>query len=380
MFRDIDSHISKISGQADYMKQLESITGNIMSIDYEFYKRRIETVDKCDGNIKILFRRIVENITAENHSANITAERSSTEVINESTVIINSIPEQFSNIYKSFIIESEKISVKKTFITRTKPGKKPREIVNDNHRPTDYVSSEWFSDIKKIELEIDKFKRDMIGKIDEDISFELQQHKSYQKILHEQAQNPLLLKLKTIFGVQISSEEISNNFLFMYKCAKKIMDIFLLPAYDVKNTIKNHWSELKKVFKEDTFNKQHFLGPDDIILMLEQFVVAKYRATITNNNSHYVKLFFNLMGNENIGALDGPRFLEMMDNIDLEQLSKGDKIYTFASSAKETLKQIINKEKVNVDEIVKQFNQLFENIEKPEEKTNDEIAEQIDIL
>jgi hypothetical protein len=142
----------------------------------------------------------------------------------------------------------------------------------------------------------------------------------------------------------------------------------------VHKTITNHWDILKKAFRDDTFQKQKFLGPDEIILMLEQFVIAKYRATITNNTGHYVKLFFNLIGNDNIGAMDGSRYLEMMDSIDLEQINKEDKIYSFAKSAKSVLEQVVKKEKLNVDEVIAQFHNLFDSTEK--EKTKDEIEKE----
>jgi hypothetical protein len=331
------------------MKQIESITGNFLSVDIEFYKTQIANIMKCDTNIKILFKRISENMFRDKIA----------------------IPKAFATIYKKYILDSDSIGLSKTFEVKQKKGKKPHDIISDNHRPGDYINSEWFENVKNIELEINKFKKDMLDGIDETGDNDLVFHKMYQKISKQQMEDPLLRKLKLIYETEISSEEISNSFMFMHKCAKKIIDVLMVPMYDVHKTITNHWDELKKAFREDTFQKQKFLGPGEIILILEQFVIAKYRATITNNNGHYVKLFFELIGNENIGAMDGPRFLEMMDNINLEQLHKEDKIYTFANSTKSILQQVVNKEKVNMEEVISQFHNLFDSVET--EKTEETI-------
>jgi hypothetical protein len=351
MIHDIDAHISRISGQENYMEHLESITGNYLSIDTAHYKKKLETLVKCDSNIKILFKKISSVLSSG-----------------------SSIPPAFSDIYKTYIIESNKASLQNTYTLKHKKNKSPQEVIATGHKPAEYVMSDWFACVKKIELEINNFKKDIVGDLDEELENDLLFHKAYQKILSEFAKDPLLVRHKTIFDVQMSEEEISNSFMLMHKCTKRIIDILLLPMYDVHATITKHWDQLKKVFREGTFQRLNYIGPEAIVLMLEQFVIAKYRATITNNNGHYVKLFFNLVGDENISSLDGPRFLEMMDSIDLDQLNREDKIYSFANSAKATLKQIVNKEKLNVDEVIKQFQELFNNTEV--EKTEEEKAKE----
>ena len=49
---DIDAQISKISGQANYMEQLQKITGNIMNVDMAMYHDKHTKMVNCDSNIK----------------------------------------------------------------------------------------------------------------------------------------------------------------------------------------------------------------------------------------------------------------------------------------------------------------------------------------
>jgi hypothetical protein len=343
MLHDLDAHIAKISGQADYMKHLEVITGNVMQINMDRYQVKIQDVTKCDGNIRILFHRLCEKFPAET----------------------------LKNMKETYTRTSEAVSVKKTFITKHKKGKQPHLIIADNHKPTDFVQTEWFNLVKKIESEINKFKSDVLGNITAS-TFEEYNAIAFDTLLKQQQADPLVLTLKTIFDVQIEAKETLDNFILMHRCASRIIDIFMHPMYDVGKTIESNWGKLEKVFKSGAFDGNPAIGKAEIILMLEQFIIANYRATITNNKKHYAQLFFKLVGNENIGALDGPRFLEIMDNINLEQLDKNDKIRSFATTARATLQKLINHETMSAEELIAQFNTIF----NPPEKSAEDIEKE----
>ena len=115
--------------------------------------------------------------------------------------------------------------------------------------------------------------------------------------------------------------------------------------YDVEATIQSHWNQIDKIFRNKTF-QQHAQGimPADIIRILHQFIIAKYRADVTGNNKQYVKLFLGTVGDDTIGNMDGARFMEIMDSIDMSAFSKDDKVYQFATNAKTIMQKIANNE------------------------------------
>ena len=103
----------------------------------------------------------------------------------------------------------------------------------------------------------------------------------------------------------------------------------------------------------------------DIVNILHQFIIAKYRSTVTGNNKHYVKLFLDTVGSESISNMDGARFMEIMDAIDLDRLNKRDKVYKFALGAKSAMQRIANNENVT-PEILKEFDTMFNDDEETE--------------
>ena len=147
----------------------------------------------------------------------------------------------------------------------------------------------------------------------------------------------------------------------------------MLPMYDVKSTINSHWNQIEKIFKSQAFQQAGLASADDIIIILTQFIIAKYRATITGNNKHYIRLFFDTVGNDSLADMDGARFLEIMEAIDLDQLDKSDNVYKFASSAKIAMKKIANNEAITPD-ILKEFDEIFNSPSKTE--TEEQTEEQ----
>lgn len=142
-----------------------------------------------------------------------------------------------------------------------------------------------------------------------------------------------------------------------------------MPMYDVRATINSHWSEIDRIFRTKAFQQTKMASPEDIVNILHQFIVAKYRSTITGNNKHYVKLFLDTVGNESVSNMDGARFMEIMDAIDLEKLDKKDKVYKFAMGAKTAMERIANNENITPD-ILREFDTMF-NDGNEEEATNE---------
>jgi hypothetical protein len=342
---DIDAQISRISGQQNYMDQLQRITGNIEHIDMNMYHEKHTKMVNCDSNIKKLLRKISEE---------------------DSSV---------DNLKNNYERESDKLNLKdNTFSMKQRKSKKskkpkpPREIVTPGYRPAELVKTEWFKLVKLIEKDINKFLVEVFP-LDEktEEEHEIITKESYSKTLESKTfadlekvykEHPELLTIKTALDCKVNSNSIFTSILLLRRFCKIIINILLVPMYDVKGTINSHWSEINRIFKTKAFQQTKIASPEDIVNILHQFIIAKYRATITGNDKHYVKLFLDTIGNENVSNMDGARFMEIMDAIDLDKLNKKDKVYKFALGAKKTMQRIANNENIT-PEILKEFDEMF---------------------
>lgn len=337
---DIDAQIKKISGQDNYMESLQKITGDIMTIDSAFYHDKHNKMSACDFNIKLLLKRI----TDEQNNNTINAIKASYDV--ESANI---------NIKEgTFIIETKK----------TKKGIKQREVIAPGHKPCELINTQWFKQVKHIEKEIHKYLTK---------TFPNNEEPNFDKIQEEYTKHPELVDLMTLYDCKINTPTIFKSFIQLQYNCNYIINVLLTPMYDIKATIMKHWSKIEHVFKSKVFQQG---GVNvDIVEMLSQFIIAKYRAQVTGNNKHYVKLFLSTIGNENISNLNGARFMEIMDSIDLDKLNKDENVYKFACGAKTTISKIINND-MNIEDLLHEFDTMF----TKEETNDDDNVENKDIL
>ena len=328
---DIDAQIAKITGQNNYMETLQKITGNIMNVDMEMYRAVHKKVSACDFNIKVLLSRLVES--------------------DKDNTTIKSIADEF-------ITESTKLNIKEgTFIMyqrKCKNPKPPREIIDQAHLPSELLKSKWFKSVKHIEKEINKFLTAVFPQTlpTEQHTFEYLNGTVYTT-------TPEVKEIQSVYDVHVLDEQTFKQIEQLRKCANIIINQLLVPMYDVKGTIRKHWSKIQKVFTNKAFQSTGIASPEDIIDMLYQFIVAKYRATVTGNNKHYAKLFLSVVGDKNVSNLDGARFIEIMDSIDLDKLDKNENVYKFATSAKEIIHSIVNNDNINAKEVIEKLNASF---------------------
>lgn len=341
---DIEAQISRISGQQNYMDQLQRITGNIEHIDMKMYHEKHTKIVNCDSNIKKILRKICEE---------------------DNTI------ESLKNNYEK---ESDALNIKdKTFSMYQKKSKKsnpkpPREIVTQGYKPQDLVKTEWFKLVKHIEKDINKFLIEVFpqNENNKESYDKLIETKTFADLEKEYKEHPELQDIKTALDCKVSSNTIFTSMILLKRFCKIIINILLVPMYDVKGTINSHWSEINKIFKTKAFQQTRIASPEDIVNILHQFIIAKYRTTITGNNKHYVKLFLDTVGNENVSNMDGARFMEIMDAIDLDKLDKKDKVYKFALGAKSAMQRIANNENIT-PEILKEFDTMFNDDDKNNE-------------
>jgi hypothetical protein len=81
------------------------------------------------------------------------------------------------------------------------------------------------------------------------------------------------------------------------------------------------------------------------------------------------------VGNDNISNIDGARFIEIMDAVDIDQFNKKDKVYLFASKAKQVMKQIAKHEHIT-PAMVEELSQIMNADELAEETPEREITEE----
>ncbi len=349
---DIDAQISKISGQQNYMESLQQITGNIMTVDMTMYKEKVRKISAADFNMNVLLKRLVDSDTA-NH-----------------TIL---------EVQADYLAKSTAINIKDgVFVMKQRKNKEPKEVIAPMHLPSELVKSEWFKSVKHIEKEINK----SLNKIfTENVK---PSDRKWETVQANHSAHPELVELETVYDVKLENEDIFKWFTQLQKCANVIINNLMIPMYNVRATIEKHWDKIGNIFKTKAFSRidqmsqqagNGSIGLNDIMTMLEQFIIAKYRATVTGNNKHYAKLFLSAIGNEDVSSMDGARFLEIMDTIDLDKLDKNETVYKFAVAAKSTMKKIVNNENFNAEEMIQEMNQLF-NDDVPPESEGEMVTEE----
>ena len=353
---DIDAQISKISGQANYMEHLQKITGNIMNVDMSMYHEKHTKLVNCDSNIKKVLAKILKE--------------------DEKILPVQQRYEQLSSTLdlanKTFYMHVKKLS-------KSKKPHPPQERITPGYQPSELIKTDWFHEVKHLEKAVQKFLIEVFPQPEAPIPDPAHPEQApppppkvdYEKKTYEDLKpifdaHPELIDIKTIYDVRITSKSLFELFKLLKRFTKIIINILMMPMYDVKATIQSHWNQIEKIFKSRAFQEaNHIASPEDIVLILTQFIIAKYRATVTGNNKHYVRLFFEAVGNDSFADMDGARFLEIMDAIDLDKLDKTDTVYKFALSAKTAMRKIANNEAITPD-LLQEFDSIFNS--KPSEK------------
>ena len=336
---DIDAQISKISGQANYMEHLQKITGNIMNVDMALYHEKHTKLSNCDSNI----RKVLAKLLKEDP-------------------LIQPTHDEYLKLSDALDITNKTFYMHVKKSSKSKKVHPPKEKISPGYQPSELVKTDWFHLVKHMEKAVQKFLVEVFP-ADPDQSKKTEyEKKTFEELDAEFKAHPEMIDIKTILDVKVVNKSIFELFKLLKRFTKIIINILMLPMYDVKATIESHWDQIEKIFKskaiQQTADKAGLASEEDIILILTQFIIAKYRATVTGNNKHYIRLFFETVGNDSLANMDGARFLEIMEAIDLDKLDKSDNVYKFASSAKIAMRKIANNEAITPD-ILKEFDEIF---------------------
>ena len=358
---DIDAQINKISGQRDYMEQLSKITGDIYTVDRQVYKKALEKCYPMDNNLVILSKRFLTN---------------------------KSLNKQGEAIFSEFLANKAEFDIKtKTFAVTVKVNKKTgerkeRENITPYHLPKDVVKSKWFLSVRELLKHSRSYLKLMFGKTY--TTMELNEHSLTDLI----ARVPEMANLSEFLGITFEDEKTFTNILNTYKCAKRIVDEFMNPMYDVRATIERNEGMITKVFNK-TIKKMGDIGKevssvDDIINILELFIIAKYRASLTGNNKHFMKMFMTLIDDDSAVGLDGSKFLDIIESLNLEQLNKNEGVYKFAVSAKTAINSIVKNKELDAEDVIAEIEKIMnpDNYAQKEDPKDDDTtaAEKFDNL
>lgn len=302
MLRDFDSKINKLTDSVNYMDQLQQITGNLFSIDKEYFEDMLKKVD-------VMEKLIVPSLTQY-------FEDPETEII-----------KRYQKISSEFnVVESSIMLVEKKRGRKSKKPSKTVEIINHDCIGEKLLKTDWFCILKELEQK----SNDLLEAFDSS---------DYSKVKAVYDSDKTLLIIKTFYGVPITSSQKLSALKNINKITNQIIDLYTHPLYDVNKKIHNNWTKLGNIFKD--------IGEtDEIIKMLEQFMICKYRCEITGNNKYYMKLFQSIFQGENaVAQIDGSKFLRIVDSVDMSQLSDNANLSKFADSIKTIIKSMSTGEK-----------------------------------
>jgi len=349
---DIDAHIKQISGQQNYMDKVAQITGNIEFVDMDIWQHKHKQLCASENNIKKLMQQI----------SDIEGDKKISE---------------FENVKNEFEKISNTLNIKdKTFYVKKKGDIK----MSFHYKPMKLAQSDWFKCVRRIEKEVNDYVADVIGNNTKEDS------KIRANIISKEAENitkvseanalaikaiyakhPEIKDLKFIMGINVT-EQNCKQFMLIHQYTRFIINTLLYPMYDVTGKINKSSKQLEKIIKHDIAQSmgKDMMTMEAVKKALESFIVAKYRTTVTGSNEHYLKLFFNLVGDAETSSMDGARFMEMMDSLNIEHLNSDRKAYMFATQAKDMMRKITTGEKLNSEEILGGFKDLFKETESSE--------------
>lgn len=326
---DIDNQISKLVGEDNYMDHLEKIIGNMLYIDTLQYDAKHLKISKCQSNIRVCLDKIM------------LYDNSIGDVLNEFKT-------------NMLLFDTDHIYVVKTKVNKKTKVVKTTKLINPVYKPTYLYTTPWFSLIKRIEKTINNIFKQIFPDVTLEVDLE---NKRYVDVYDVFKSHPNLEDNYTIFNVRLVNKEIYESFRLIQRYCKIIVNMILNPWYDVKAKIESNKTVINKIFKMN-INELNLQTTDDIVNILNNFVIAKYRSTLTGNNKHFVKIFMNVIGAGTVAEIDGSRFMEIVDSIDMSQLSNKVNAYKFATTAKSLMEQISKGETLTPD-VMNKFDNLF---------------------
>lgn len=334
MQHDFDSIISSVSGQGNYMEALTKLIGNIQFCDLNIYKSRRDAISSAE-------QKLINGLNS------LDKERIAGTELN---FLKNNFISQSQSIdipNKSVILYKKKLSKKASQKRKNRP---PREIVAPEYIPKQLVKSDWFHSVKQLHKLTRKYLSDL------DFNVEITITENYLKIIAFYNENPIQRDIKNFVGYVCETEDDLKNILAIRDASKEIIELLLEPMYDYKETIRKNWHLIDNIFRQNT-NFNPYLVQD----VLGKFTVAKYRCEIFDTTKYYMRLFGDVLSSPEVvngnGDLDGAKFMDVIDAIDLDKFDKSANTYKFISAATPIMRKLVDPNcKESMDDILNQIN------------------------
>ena len=351
---DFDNVINSVSGQTNYMNSLTKIIGNIQHIDLDIYKSAKDTVVRQER----LLKGLIDKFPSE--SLNNTELRTKfNEYLKESASM---------DIENKSVIWYKRKAGKKA--SQKKKDKPAREKVSDEYIPSRLVKSKWFQSIKHLE----RSARKLLGvlEFDKDKSMD----ENWSVIDKRFIEDPNQRDIHSWHDYKLNGKDDLVKMIIFKDTCVKLMEPLLLPMYDHRGTIAKNWHLVANVF-----NANAEMTPALVQDVLAKFTVARYRCEIFGTTKYYMKLFGEVLNsptvmNEN-GDLDGSKFMDVIDSIDLDKFDKSANTYKFITAATPIMRKLVDPNcNESMEDILKEINEAIRPKEDPVKPEDNEVKEE----
>ena len=347
---DFDSVINKVSGQTDYMAALTKIIGNLHHCDLAIYKDRVKKIHEFESKLlEVISSFEQDRLEKTELKGSFTefAERSA------SLDILN----------KSVIWYAKKAGKKST------KKKAPREKVADSFLPKNLVKSPWFLSVKQLERTAKKTLKSL------DYDEEMNLSDNWATIETGFNTDANRRDIVTWLDYKFMNKDDLQRLVDIRQSAYGIIEQLLQPMYDYKATIVKNWHLIDNVFRANSDMAPHLVQD-----VLGKFTVAKYRCEIFDTTKYYMRLFNDVLNSPEVldgnGDLDGSKFMEVIDSIDLNKFDKSANTYKFITAATPIMRKLADPNcKESMEDILKEINEAIslKPEVKPEQNTEESV-------
>lgn len=355
---DFDNVINSVSGQTNYMDSLTKIIGNIQHIDIDTYKTARDAIVKHERTL----RGFIEKLNKDNLK-----DTELSKLFND--YLTSSADTDME--HKSVILYKKKAGKKTSQKNRDKPA---REKVAETHFPARLVKSPWFQSIKHIE----RSARKLLSVLEYDKNKQLDDN--WMSIDKRFTEDPVQRDIHSWLDYKLMDRDDLLKIVLIKETCVRIMDPLLVPMYDHRATIAKNWHLVSNVF-----NANAEMTPTLVQDVLAKFTVARYRCEIFGTTKYYMKLFGEVLNspavmNEN-GDLDGSKFMDVIDSIDLDKFDKSASTYKFITAATPIMRKLVDPNcKESMDDILKEINEAINAKEVAPIEINEAKEENADIF
>lgn len=320
----IDKTICKVSGSKNYLDDLSVVTGNLFSIDKQFYLQQLENIAKMNNVI-------IDNLNKH---------------------------EELKKVATTLKTEFENLNIKQAYIPKKKGGEK---LVI---RPQDIINHKWFKELKSIESS----SANVISQ------FELERTEISDKTKKIMKDLEIVDTFKLCGALKIENLEAISTTRFVNSFANKIIEILLSPMYNMKNFISKHWlSQIDNAVCNEA--KDNTLSREDIQDYVYSFMIAKYRLSLTNSSKEFTKVMLDSLNQESIVNMNPARFANFIDGLKIDEIEGSDKVKKLALNVKEKISNLSRNKNISPCDILSEIQDLLDTDEEAATLEKEEVVE-----